>query len=123
MNTVLPHTHPWGAVPPPTSILRGEHPGESNAGQQRSAIRGENPAPLGQRKCGYAVSAIIRSEQGKKRRILTDGQQLPIQWRPSGGAEIEGEGLNLSEEWLVRLSDRGARDEAGGEDKKCEEAE
>lgn len=91
---------------------------QGNAWQKGSAVGGENRTPFREGKRRYAVSSIGRSEQRKQRLILIDGQQLPVQWGPPGGAEAEGEGLNLAEIRFVGLSDCGGWRDADYENQK-----
>jgi hypothetical protein len=45
---------------------------------------------IGQRKIAFAVAAVSRAEQGKKRGVLRDRQQLTVAPSPAFRREIKG---------------------------------
>jgi hypothetical protein len=61
------------------------------------------PSKVRQRKGGLTVSAERRSQQRKKRLILTDREKLPVADRPANWGEIKGDPFDLANERVLSL--------------------
>src|SRR5262245_29512998 len=55
---------------------------------------------VGQREVRFAVAAVGVAEQGEKRRVLRERENLAVAEGPALGREVEGEDANLSDKWV-----------------------
>src|SRR3954469_22258756 len=58
------------------------------------------PLQVGQRKSGFAVATVCRTQQRKERGILREWHQLPVTPCPTLWGEVEGKDANLSNKWI-----------------------